>query len=58
MCQKPVALRYWYGACRHEASRQAIDSQRSGSGHWTRTAPGGRVGSARQKRSDNSRLAA
>jgi len=32
MCQKPVALCYWYGAWR----REAIDNQLSGSGQWTR----------------------
>jgi len=26
ICQKSIALRYWYGAWRHGASRQAIDT--------------------------------
>jgi len=53
MCLKPVALRYWYDAW-WLAWRQAIDNQLCGSGPWTSTALGGRVGSARQKRSESS----
>jgi len=54
MCQKPVALRYLYGAWRRDASRQAIDTQNSGNGHWTCMTPGNRVGSARWKQSGRS----
>jgi len=49
-CQKPVAVRYWYGAWRHGASCQAVESKISGSGHYRCEAPGGKVESARRWR--------
>jgi len=48
ICQKPVALHYWYGAWRLVPRRQAMESQNSDSGHCTRVVPSGRVGPARR----------